>query len=86
MSKIILNASVVMKKPKHDADSLLDDLAELDSEPAMALSTFNPNKDKKKKKKDEMQYIILFLIIRVLKMDIIGNLCIQKMMNILHNY
>ena len=50
MSKIILNASVVMKKPKHDADSLLDDLAELDSEPAMALSTFNPNKDKKKNK------------------------------------
>lgn len=58
MSKIILNASVVMKKPKHDADSLLDDLAELDSEPAMALSTFNPNKDKKKKKKDEVDELI----------------------------
>lgn len=56
MSKIVLNASVVAKKGK-DADSLLDNLTELDSEPAISLSSFKPKKEKKKKEIDELQEV-----------------------------
>lgn len=56
MSKIILNASVVSKK-KNDADSLLDDLASLDSEPTISLSSFRPIKEKKKKDIDDLEEV-----------------------------
>lgn len=58
MSKIILDASVVMRPAKKDANSLLDDLSEIDSmEQTVPLSPFKPKKEKKKKDVDELEEV-----------------------------
>lgn len=58
MSKIILDASVVARPKQKDANSLLDDLSEIDSmEQVVPLSTFKPKKEKKKKEIDELEEV-----------------------------